>query len=337
MATQTSIANTLDYAGEEAMLDRNAKKIFSHKAILAPLMRMSIPEFKDCTDAYIIANCFDSEPEVSSFPVHQDEGKKLDGDQRITQMNAEESADSERTVHYDIRFTARVPVSGARISLIINLEIQVDDQLEYQVVTRGIYYCARMISAQYGTVFTKSEYQKVQKVYSIWICPDSRSRQHSITDYRMTERIRLGNLPAKKEDYDKLHVVVITLGPNGTDSTDELVKYLSLILTNEKPLEVRKQQLEEQYRIEMDRGMEEEMSSVCNLGESIARRSRTEGRALGRIEGRKEGRKEGRLEGANLLGELMLKLKELGRTEDAFRAASDQEYREKLYKEFQLA
>ncbi len=67
--------------------------------------------------------------------------------------------------------------------------------------------------------------------------------------------------------------------------------------------------------------MEEEMSMVCNLVESIARKSRAEGRA----------------EGENRLGTLMTKLREMNRTEDAFRAANDPEYRNRLYREFKIA
>ena len=52
---------------------------------------------------------------------------------------------------------------------------------------------------------------------------------------------------------------------------------------------------------------------------------------------KEEGREEGRAEGESRLSTLFTKLRELGRTEDAFKAAEDQQYREKLYKEFQLA
>ena len=50
-----------------------------------------------------------------------------------------------------------------------------------------------------------------------------------------------------------------------------------------------------------------------------------------------EGREEGRQEGETKLGTLMTKLKELGRVDDAFRAASDPAYREKMYAEFSMA
>lgn len=47
-------------------------------------------------------------------------------------------------------------------------------------------------------------------------------------------------------------------------------------------------------------------------------------------------KEEGREEGIDLLGSLMTKLKSLGREDDAFRAAADSAYREKLLHEFQM-
>ena len=63
---------------------------------------------------------------------------------------------------------------------------------------------------------------------------------------------------------------------------------------------------------------------------------RKEGRIEGRKEGRVEGRKEGRVEGEAKLGSLMTQLKKLGRTEDAFRAASNEAYRNQLYRELNI-
>jgi len=51
---------------------------------------------------------------------------------------------------------------------------------------------------------------------------------------------------------------------------------------------------------------------------------------------RQEGRAEGRAEGESRLGSLMTQLKNLGRTDDAFRAASDAGYRKQLYQELNI-
>ena len=60
----------------------------------------------------------------------------------------------------------------------------------------------------------------------------------------------------------------------------------------------------------------------------------TKGEEKGRNEGRSEGRAEGRAEGENKLSTLFKALEKAGRKDDAFKAASDTEYRQKLYEEF---
>lgn len=50
-----------------------------------------------------------------------------------------------------------------------------------------------------------------------------------------------------------------------------------------------------------------------------------------------KGKAEGKAEGETIIALLFTKLKDLGRADDAFRAAADPEYRQKLYKEFKLA
>lgn len=56
-----------------------------------------------------------------------------------------------------------------------------------------------------------------------------------------------------------------------------------------------------------------------------------------RAEDREEGRAEGRAEGESKLAALLVKLKEVGRIDDAFKAASDPAFRAKLYQEFSIA
>ncbi len=58
------------------------------------------------------------------------------------------------------------------------------------------------------------------------------------------------------------------------------------------------------------------------------------GFAEGETKGRSEGRTEGRAEGENKLSTLFKALENVGRKDDAFKAASDTEYRQKLYAEF---
>ncbi|MGN0945034.1 MAG: hypothetical protein ACI4N8_00905 [Megasphaera sp.] len=59
-----------------------------------------------------------------------------------------------------------------------------------------------------------------------------------------------------------------------------------------------------------------------------------EGEAKGRAEGRKEGEAKGRKEGEERLGMLMSLLLKENRQDDVAKAASDADFREKLFKEY---
>ena len=65
---------------------------------------------------------------------------------------------------------------------------------------------------------------------------------------------------------------------------------------------------------------------MCNLSQVVLEHGEELGIKLGRI--------EGKIEGENKLGNLISKLMTAGRNDDALKAASDEEAREKFYKEF---
>ena len=93
--------------------------------------------------------------------------------------------------------------------------------------------------------------------------------------------------------------------------------------------------------IRANREQFEEAKNMCDaLRELFAdeleetyRAGESEGRREGRQEGRREGRREGRQEGRSELSRLILKLSELGRTDDIVKAAESPEYQEQLMKE----
>lgn len=53
-----------------------------------------------------------------------------------------------------------------------NLEAQHKDNPGYPLVSRAIYYCSRLLSKQMNAPdgFQHFDYDKIKKVYSIWIC-----------------------------------------------------------------------------------------------------------------------------------------------------------------------
>ncbi len=71
----------------------------------------------------------------------------------------------------------------------------------------------------------------------------------------------------------------------------------------------------------MDQELEKEKTTVCNLGEGIARKSRDEGLT----------------QGMNKVTQLMAKLCSLKKYQDVEKASNDPEYFQKLLKEYGLA
>ena len=231
----TGIAHSMKIAADKSTLDRHVVNLFSHKAVLAVLMMYCVEEFKGFSAEYIMEHCFVGEVSVRELPVDRDvspdpdvkelpyddlgglmenesvslrEGSLLDGNERILAGESVDKTQLEGMVIYDIIFLAKAPRTNDLIRLIVNVEIQNDKSLKYSVATRGIYYCSRMISAQKNRTFAGSDYQKIQKVYSIWICPYARNGENTVTTYDIRENKVFGSSDTRREDYDKLETVI---------------------------------------------------------------------------------------------------------------------------------
>lgn len=84
---------------------------------------------------------------------------------RVTGQQTEDKSETEGAVFYDIRFNALAPADGHPIRLIINVEAQNDFHPGYPLLKRAIYYCSRLISSQYGSVFVKSHYENPKGLF----------------------------------------------------------------------------------------------------------------------------------------------------------------------------
>lgn len=61
-----------------------------------------------------------------------------------------------------------------------------------KIVKRNLYYCCRLVSSQYGTEFTNSHYEKIKKVYSIFICMNPPNyRKSTINQYSIQEEFNI--------------------------------------------------------------------------------------------------------------------------------------------------
>ena len=272
-----------------ALYDAACKKVLSEKGIVANILKVCVEEYKDISIEDII-KCIQGKPEIDKVLI-QDVSLPT----RIGSEQTEDASDKEHTVFYDIRFTATVPSGEDEvIELIINLEAQNDFHPGYPLLKRGIYYCSRMISSQYGTVFVKSDYGKIKKVYSIWVCTNpSQEMEYSITRYKMTEKNIEGKVKAKKANYDLLNVVMICLGPKKYNELTGLLGMLNLVFKdNDLTATEKREKLANEFHIEITPELEKGVADMCNLSAGIEKQGIEKGIMQGIEQGIDKGKTE---------------------------------------------
>ena len=301
MDIETTAAQGLHVTDDSAGYDAACKRVLSEKAILARIMKSCLEEYKDCDVNDIAVKYIEGQPQVSAVPVLPDEDSTV-----ISGMDTEDKSVREGSVTYDIRFRAIAPSSGEQIALIINVEAQNDFYPGYPLIKRGIYYCSRMISSQYGREFTGAHYEKIKKVYSIWICMNPpKVRENTITRYRLVEEHLVGEAMESVRNYDLLSIVMLCLGGPDGENYDGVLRMLDVLLSNETSEAEKRKILQDDYDIQMTRTMEQEVSVMCNLSKGIMEKGITKGRVEGRSEGMAKGMTNGILSAIKSLMETM--------------------------------
>ena len=254
------------YGNRNAAYDQAAKKVLSQKKILAFILKRMVEEFKDESVQDIMTKYIEGTPLISQVPVHPDETNQEI--ERIHGNNTEDGSISEGMVRYDILFQALVPKTKEPLMLIINIEAQGKAKPGYSILKRATYYASRMISSQRGRDFYGDDYDKIKKVYTIWICMNApKDTGNSINRYRMMEERLHRKYHAEQWQYNILNVVMLYLGDRKTQ--DDLIEMLRIIFKEKAPARVKKQQLEEAYGIRLTEDETKELSKMCNLSEGL--------------------------------------------------------------------
>lgn len=282
MEKKSEIAKVIDTTDQETQYDNCVKRILSEKVILAWILKECVNEFRKYSILEIMNDCIEGAPKVSTVAVDQDEldYDEQNADKMIEGMNTEDSSAKEGKIYYDIRFMALIPDTKEPIQLIINVEAQKSDKTTYPLIKRGIYYGSRMISAQKNRVFTNRHYEKIRKVYSIWIQMNvSKARANTITRYRIVEENVVGGVKEKESNYDLLTVIMLGLGNAEGALEEPILRLLDVLLSISTKPEEKKKILERDFDIKMTAKMREEANVMCNLGEGIRERTALETQA----------------------------------------------------------
>ena len=282
MEVNTPIAEDIRMTDQNARYDAACRKLLSEKIILAWIMKSCLEEYRNCDVKEIAEKYIEGTPQVGEVAVMPGETNAT----KVQGISNEDAVPCEGRITYDIRFVALVPGTDEMIQLIINVEAQGKFNTGYPMIKRAIFHCSRMISAQYGTEFIHSEYQKIKKVYSIFVCmTPPQKRQNSITRYRLTEENLVGSVKEAVQNYDLLSGVILCLGGSDGENYDGVLKLLDVLLSSEAGVAEKRQILQDDFDIPMTETLESEVQAMCNLSQGVEEKGRIKVRGEGRTEG----------------------------------------------------
>ncbi len=312
--------------------DAEVREFLAEKRVLAVILKSCVKEFQNCSLTEIADACIEGMPQVHEIGVDKDTAHpavdlppvRISAGDKITAVANEDTSKSEGSIRYDIRFLAAAPGAKEPIRLIINVEAQRKYHPGYPVVRRGVYYAARMISAQKSVEFTGDHYEDIKKVYSIWICYHvPRRRQNTVACYELNERFLAGEANRAAETathYDLLSVLVLGLGNPNKAEKCSVLRMLGTALSTQIDQKTKKQVLSEEFHIPMTRRIERKVERMCNLSQGIW----------------EEGIQKGREEGETLLARLICHLIADCRMDDVQLATADKDARLRLYREYKI-
>ena len=287
---RNEFARNLDLAQAKIQYDEQCKKVLGDKNVLSWILQRTVREYAGMNREEIM-KCIEGEPEIGSRRVNPGETNAS----QITGM-ANEDKVNEETIFYDIRFFAWIPKSREKIRLIINVEAQKKYHTGYSLTTRGVFYGARMISAQLGTEFEIPEYDKIKKVYSIWICMNAPQYiGNAISEYKLEKTDLIPGIPDRRKEYDKLSVVMVCLNTK-KETEDQFLGMLQTLFNTELAEKEKKERLEQEYEIQMENGFGKELSLMCNLSDTVEERGIQKGIEKGIEQGMEKGIEKGKLE-----------------------------------------
>ena len=144
----------------------------------------------------------------------------IEKDLRLTKEDSELSSLVEKLVRFDIRFkiiNPKLSTEKIRVNLHIDMEAQKSyrpSNPSYPILKRAVYYVARDLSSQLSMITQATDYSKLEKCYSIWICAEDvpKKLQNTLTEYSFSKKDIIGVADEPEEDYDLLTVIIIRQG-----------------------------------------------------------------------------------------------------------------------------
>ena len=125
----------------EAQYDAEAKLLLAQKPFLANILVRTVKDYMGLNPCDV-EELIEGEPYISTIPVEPGFTNSV----QIKGMNSENKVRNEGVAYFDILFYVRT--SDGLSKVIINIEAQKSEPIDYDVEMRGLYYAIREVSSQ---------------------------------------------------------------------------------------------------------------------------------------------------------------------------------------------
>lgn len=261
----SSVFDLLD-SEKSLLVDSNFKTLFTEPKVAKALIKALMPNISDSSEMGTYRLYGDKD--ISKYSLTQ-------RNDYIRQRYTESTSQSNKTIEFDVLFDYKYGDEPKDV-FTINLEMQRNKPSKYNIISRAIYYGARILS----NILSSSEnYNELHKIYSIWFLnfnyfKDDNEPMHSIgmRSFICSDSVLLNkeidnvnNIEySYLEQADLVEVVFIEL-PKLNNITNLKLKKFVEILTNSNQLEL-KQKLELLCDLSM-----EEVNAMLNNNAIIAK------------------------------------------------------------------
>lgn len=228
------VLNAMQLTADMEGLDAQSKTLLHSKEVLAVILQGIVSEYQGY-----------SRQEIMDF-IEADsivDGKEVSPGRTNTQIQGDSTEFvqlNEKTSQFDLAFRAKNPqlsTDDMFVCLHVDVEPQKSYRPGYPIEKRGIYYLARSLSSQLSLVTETTDYDKLEKCYSIWICRDDipKEARYSISFYEVANTKNVGISTAEKDTYDLMTLAIIKLGSreyNGKkdDEGFQLLHFLNAVM-----------------------------------------------------------------------------------------------------------
>ena len=278
---------SIDNIKNESTEDKKFKEFIRRTDVLAAFLHAYVDEFKDCSRDTII-DCI----------------QKENTDKYVQERNVFPDSGKKNGIEVDTLFRVKLPESDSSVAVYVNIEGQNKYYLPYKIERRVEAYVSELIAAQKGIEYKKQEYDKIKKIYSIWLLFDHPNRRkNAIIRYDRTPNVIYGDLESNKLNFDLANITIVYVGAYNEELSEAMGLVTALFgsgLTDDE----RYATLADKYKIQLNDEDNRRLRDIVSWAESFyvgyeecKRISETEGRAKGMAEGRAEGMAEGMAEG----------------------------------------